>query len=158
MTIGEAVSRLRGDRRDAMEIARNLMFLVAAGTLTPFAQAHHSDGNVEARRLATSAVERAVASALDRRERRVIPSEVLGNGVVIQPVEALAVSEWLAGADGVEDLANRLEAGINRMRLKIPDEGEGTGSGKSVTDYARVEASKTVEDLLPTFKRLGLLV
>jgi SAM-dependent methyltransferase len=155
-TIGEAVSRLRGGR-DATEIARNLMFLVAAGTLTPFAQVHHSDGNVKARQLARGVVERAVTSALDRRERRVIPSEVLGNGVVIEPVEALAVSEWLAGADGVEDLATRLEAGINRMRLKIPNDGKDTGSGKTVAEYARTEATKTVEDLLPTFRRLGLL-
>jgi ubiquinone/menaquinone biosynthesis C-methylase UbiE len=157
-TIGEAVSTLRGDRRDATEIARNLVFLVAAGTLTPFAQVHRSDGNVTRRRLAKAVVERAIASALDRRGRRVIPSEVLGNGVVIQPVEALALTEWVDGADGVEDLATRLEAGINRLRLKIPNEGKDNGSGKTVAEYARTEASNAVEELLPTFSRLGLLV
>ena len=157
-TIGEAVSTLGGGKRDATEIARNLLFLVAAGTLTPFAQVHHSNGHVTPRRLAKGIVERALASALDRRARRVIPSEVLGNGVVIQPVEALAVSEWVDGADGVEDLATRLEAGINRMRLKIPNEGTDTGPPKTVAEYARTEASNAVEELLPTFTRLGLLV
>jgi SAM-dependent methyltransferase len=157
-TIGEAVSTLRGDRRDATEIARNLVFLVAAGTLTPFAQVHRSDGNVKRRRLAKAVVERAIASALDRRGRRVIPSEVLGNGVVIQPIEALALTEWVDGADGVEDLATRLEAGINRLRLKIPNEDKDNGSGKTVAEYARTEASNAVEELLPTFSRLGLLV
>jgi predicted O-methyltransferase YrrM len=157
-TIGEAVSTLRGDKRDAIEIARNLVFLVAAGTLTPFAKVHRSDGNVQRRRLAKAVVERAIASALDRRGRRVIPSEVLGNGVVIQPVEALALTAWVDGADGVEDLATRLEAGINRLRLKIPNEGKDNGSGKTVAEYARTEASNAVEELLPTFSRLGLLV
>ena len=157
-TIGEAVSTLRGDKRDAAEIARNLVFLVAAGTLTPFAQVHHADGNIKSRRLAKGIVERAVASALERRERRVIPSEVLGNGVVIQPVEALAVSEWVDGAGGLEDLATRLEAGINRRRLKIPNEGKDGEAGQTVAEYARTEARDAVEDLLPTFARLGLLV
>jgi ubiquinone/menaquinone biosynthesis C-methylase UbiE len=157
-TIGEAVSKLRGNRRDVAEIARNLVFLVAAGTLTPFAQVHHADGNVKTRQLAKGVVERAIASALERRERRVIPSEVLGNGVLIQPVEALAVSEWLAGADGIEELSTRLEAGISRMRLPITNEGTDVRSGNAVAEYARSVASSAMKDLLPTFRRLRLLV
>ncbi|HLF22452.1 MAG TPA: methyltransferase regulatory domain-containing protein, partial [Burkholderiales bacterium] len=99
VTIGEAVATLGGNGRDVTEIARNLIYLVAAGTLTPFAKAHRHDATAKPRRLANDTVERVLAYVIEHRVARAIPSEILGNGVEINPVEALAVTRLLAGSD-----------------------------------------------------------
>jgi SAM-dependent methyltransferase len=158
MTIGDAVSALGGGRRDAAEIARNLIFLVAAGTLMPFARGHCPNPAIRARRLANTTVQRLLAHVIERRGRRAIPSEILGNGVDIHPVEALAITESLSGADCVEKVAARLEAAVHRVGLEITRDGSEVPQGHELTAYTRKAAQDVIENLLPTLVRLGLIV
>jgi hypothetical protein len=156
-TIGQAVNALGGEGRDPVDIARNLIFLVAAGMLMPFAKARDQSRAVTARRVTNRTVERALANVIEHRAPRAIPSETLGNGVDMLPIEALAITEWLAGADGVETLAPRLEAGVNRLKLTITSDGRELQRGE-LAAYARVAAQGVIENLLPTLMRLGLIV
>ena len=98
MTMDDLVDTLAGRGADAGEIARNVTFLVAADALMPFARVH-SAGGMPPRRTASPMLARALPLAIDG-VLRAIPSEVAGTGVPIQPAEALAVKEWLSGADG----------------------------------------------------------
>lgn len=156
MTIGEAVAALAGAGRNAIEITRNLIFLVAAGALMPFAKTHDSRKTSKARELRNAKAERALAHIIEQQIQGAIPSEVLGNGVPIRPVEALALSELLAGADGAEALAGRLEAEILRLGLKIKSEGKELRPGVELSNYVRVTAHSVIENLLPSLKRLDL--
>jgi SAM-dependent methyltransferase len=157
-TIGDAVSALGGEGRDAPEIIRNLIFLMAAGTLMPFAKARHQNPAVKARRLVNRTVERVLAHIIEQRVRRAIPSETLGNGVDMLPVEALAISEWLAGADDVDILAARLEAEIDRRDLEITSDGRKVRRGVELAAYTRLAARGVIENLVPTLMRLGVIV
>jgi hypothetical protein len=157
-TIGQAVTALGGEGRDAVEIARNLIFLVAAGTLMPFAKARNQGHAVRATRLANRTVERVLAHAIEHQGPRAIPSETLGNGVEILPIEALAITEWLAGADDVETLAARLEAGINRLNLTITSNGRELPRGDELVAYSQVAARGVIENLLPALMRLGVVI
>ena len=157
MTIGEAVATLGGEGRDAVEIARNLIFLVAAGTLMPFANAFRTRA-VNARTLANTTVDRALAYAIAQKARRAIPSQILGNGVEVDPIEAVAIREWLAGAENIEALATRLEAEITRPNLNTQGDGRALSHGVELVEYTRVIARHVIENLVPTLIRIGLIV
>jgi hypothetical protein len=124
----------------------------------PFAKARHQNRSVKARRLANRTVERVLAHIIDHRARRAIPSETLGNGVDSLPVEALAITEWQAGADDVEVLAARLETAINRLNLEIASDGRDVQRGDELAAYTRLAARDVIENLLPTLMRLGVIV
>lgn len=158
MTIGEVASTLGGQGRDPAEIARNLTFLVAAGTLMPFAKAVRLKTVSKAKTLANTTVERVLADVIERRERRAIPSQILGNGVDIHPIEAVALSGWIAGLEGVEILATRVEAEVNRLKLKTTSDGRTLPHGEQLSAYTRVVAKSVIENLVPSFRRLGLIV
>jgi hypothetical protein len=89
LTIGEAVPALGGSGRDTIEITRNLIFLIAAGMLQPFAKAFTPEPT--GHRRAGPALQRALTHAAPT-----IPCEVLGNGVPLASDEAADVSAWLA--------------------------------------------------------------
>jgi predicted O-methyltransferase YrrM len=143
-TIGAAVAALHGDGRNAVEIARNLTYLVAAGTLLPFARVHDGGATGTAVRSANATVARVLAAMVEQGVRRAVPSEVFGNGVEIEPIEALAVTEFLAGA-------NRPEALAARLRTAADDLPNGDRS-------ARDAARRAIEDVVPRLVRLGVLV
>jgi hypothetical protein len=134
-----------------------VIFLVAAGTLMPFAKACIQNQAVEPPRLASPMLQRVLPLAIEHRGRRAIPSETLGNGVDIQPIEALAITEWLAGADGVETLAARVAAGINRLNLDVTIDSKTPRPGDELVTYAQVAAADVLENLLPSLMRLGLI-
>jgi SAM-dependent methyltransferase len=98
MTIKDATGALSGRGRNPAEIVRNLTFLVAAGVLMPFAQVRQSTPAARTRRPVNETVERVLTHILEQRTLGVLPSEVAGNGVPVSPVEALAITEALAGA------------------------------------------------------------
>ncbi len=131
------------------EIVRNLLYLVAAGTLTPFAVARDSGAAASVRGFANARVERAVRHIIERRTRGAIASEILGNGVEIAPLEAMAVVEFLAGAQETGSLSMRLEEGIRRLELD--------GSADPGVQ-ARASAEQAVRNLIPGLMRLHLLV
>src|SRR5262249_22343704 len=120
-TIADLIASLalRGGKAD--EIARNVIFLVAAGVLGPFARVHVVDGNRSRRRYcATPMLERALAHAIDARTRCSVPSEVMGNGFPIEPDEARAVRAALAGLTGPNEETQELMATLARLALLTP--------------------------------------
>ena len=111
VTVGEAVTRLGGAGRDAAEIARNLLYLVAAGVLAPFARVFSVNAAGVHRRFATVTIERVLAHIVATGVARAVPSEVLGNGISIAPRDAAEIIELVAGrpkSQAVEDLASTL--------------------------------------------------
>ncbi|HEX6096671.1 MAG TPA: class I SAM-dependent methyltransferase [Thermoanaerobaculia bacterium] len=156
-TIGEAVVALSAGRRDPVEITRNLIFMVAGGALMPFATAGPQRSRATHRRPANRTVAQVLAFAVEHRATRAIPSQVLGNGVVVNPLEALAISEWLRGVDGAEALAARLESEIARLELYATDEGVTLTTADDVSATARRVAADVLEDRLPGLIRLGLI-
>jgi hypothetical protein len=82
----------------------------------------------------------------------------LGNGVEIHPIEAVAISEWVRGAQGVEALAARMEAEVTRLKLNTTADGRALPRGDQLAAYTRKIAKDVIEGLVPSFKRLGLIV
>ncbi len=156
-TIGDAVVALSGGRHDPAEITRNLIFMVAAGALTPFNTAAPQRTNATRRRAATGTVERILSFAVDHRSSRALPSTILGNGVMVNPIEALAILEWLRGVDGVDALAARLESEIARLELYTTDEGVPLTTAADIPSTARRTVADVIDDRLPGLIRLGLI-
>lgn len=156
-TIGDAVIALSGGRHDPAEITRNLIFMVAAGALTPFHVAAPQRAHGPGRRAATATVERILAFAVDHRSTRALPSGILGNGVMVDPLEALAITEWLRGIDGVDALAARLETEIARRELYTTDEGVPLTTPADLRATAHRTAANVIDDRLPGLIRLGLI-
>jgi len=118
MTIADLVAALavRGDNAD--EIARNVIFLVAAGVLIPFARTYAvGEGGPLARARATPMLERAFAYALAEGKGCSVPSEVMGNGFPIEPDEARAVLDALDGVVSPNDETRELMATLERLGL-----------------------------------------
>lgn len=141
MTIAAARSALEGEGRDPLETVRNLLYLIAAGTLTPFAKAVRVTESAAIRRFASSTVERMFSYVAERGVARTLPSDVVGTGVEIRPMEAMAVIEFLAGADSIETLA---------ARLAQRDDLQGTDP--------QAVAANAIDGLVPRLRRLGLLL
>ncbi|MGB6450557.1 MAG: class I SAM-dependent methyltransferase [Steroidobacteraceae bacterium] len=103
-TIADAAAALSGAGLHDARIIRNLLYLVAAGSLTPFAKVRrhgHSLGrHVRWADLqpANATVTRTLAFAVAQGSACVIPSEVLGGGVRIELAEAVALTESLGRA------------------------------------------------------------
>lgn len=96
MPIGDIVAQLGGDGHNRREILQNVLFLVAGGTLMPFAQA---GGEVAkgARRAASPAAAAALASSADGSMSTFVPCEAFGNGVSVNRDEAAQALRWIAG-------------------------------------------------------------
>ncbi|RKP47525.1 class I SAM-dependent methyltransferase [Trinickia fusca] len=106
MRIGDIVARLSGPQRNAMEIRQNLLFLVAAGALTPFAKAGGYP-NAASRQAENAVIGNAIKRIVERSEPAFVPCELLGNGVLVNVEEAIAMERWLTdeGAARPERLA-----------------------------------------------------
>ena len=118
-TIADAVSSLSGHGGDADEIARNLIFLVAAGVLIPFAKTYAVDGGPSRRLRATPMLERAFDYALAAGRMCSAPSEVMGNGFPIEPAEARAVRDALSGKASPDAATRELMATLARVGLIV---------------------------------------
>ena len=150
-TMAAAVSALGGDDRNAAEIARNLTLLIATGSLTPHAQTFVAPRGALHRKPANPTVAQALARAVEQRSDCAVPSQVLGNGVCIGPLEALGLKQWLAGVDGVELLAARLRSATDLLDVQAQ------GAAR-LRDLSHPTAVHVIEKLVPTFVRLGLIV
>lgn len=124
VAFGDAVAALSGKSRNTAEIARNLAFLVAGGALMPFARVYRYDQPSEVRKPANALVERSLRCIIEQRAARAIPSEVLGNGIVVKPPEALAIIELLSGSrPGASPVEQHVATTLlpNLARLKLVD-------------------------------------
>lgn len=149
LPLAGVVRQLAGASRPATEIARNLVLLVAAGGLTPFAQARNYTDVAPASRLQQARTERALGEA-GHGLIRAIPSAVLGNGVALTAIEARAVSALLAGASGVEDVVAHLAS------TDSDDQRRADGVDHD-QEARRAAALRAHDELWPTFARLGLV-
>ena len=118
-TIADAVSSLSGHGGNADEIARNLVFLVAAGALIPFAKTYAVDGGPSRRLRATPMLERAFDYALAAGRMCSAPSEVMGNGFPIEPAEARAVRDALSGKASPDAATWDLMTTLARVGLMV---------------------------------------
>jgi hypothetical protein len=126
-TLADAAKALGGERRNRAEILRNLAFLVAGGALSPFARSCRYSVPAEVTRPANAIVERTLAYIIRQQAARAIPSELLGNGVLVRPAEALAMVELLSGTpaeqvaavplDVIQHVATTLLPGLARLQL-----------------------------------------
>ena len=116
LTIADAVASLSGRGGDADEIARNLIFLVAAGVLIPFAKARTVDDGGSRAARATPMLERAIAYAIDEGRGCSVPSDVMGNGFPLEPGDARAVRDVLAGGR-LNEQTRELIATLTRLGL-----------------------------------------
>jgi SAM-dependent methyltransferase len=106
MRLGDVMTQLGGDGRDAAAMRQNLSFLIAAGTLMPFARAG-SYGQGPAR-VASAVVRNSLADIIETKTAGVVPCEWLGNGVVITLDEATQALAWLSGRGPANALPTRL--------------------------------------------------
>jgi len=74
----------------------------------------------------------------------------------VKPVEALAITHFLAGHRTVEKLAAQLEKGIRSRGVTI--EGKDLCAGPELASYARGAAQDAMDDLLPNMARLGIII
>jgi hypothetical protein len=90
-------------------------------------------------------VQRAIEASVADGRRCALPSELLGNGVEIEPREALALREYVGGARDTQTLAERIHAVAASRQAGAQD-----GAVASL-------AARVVETLAPWLTRLGLL-
>lgn len=157
LTVEQAVSSLGGKGKDAAEIMRNLTFLVAGGALMPFAKAQSGTQDAFPQRLANKSIEPMLDQIIESRIAPFIPSEVVGNGVPLTPIEALTIKEWLAGSRTAENLAAQMKSEIARLGL---DKQASTADAEPLAElngFAWRAAQHALESLLPTMLRLGVL-
>lgn len=145
ITIGAAVAELCGGRTRAAadEIRRNLLYLVAAGALVPFARQPEQVETAEAVaahgcKPANGIIERVLAHSIAHQAQCVLPSEILGNGVRLTLAEAASVSRYLEGGSAASECDSARPA---------------CGGAGSEGDGARPEADALLRRLL----RLGIL-
>jgi SAM-dependent methyltransferase len=115
VTIGAAVTKLASNATEAAESRRNLLYLVAAGALMPFAKTPAAAARE--RGPANEIVARILQYSVDHRVECTLPSEALGSGVRINPSGSAAVLAWMrgSGARRSGDLIERL------LRLGVVD-------------------------------------
>ncbi len=96
LTIAAAVAALAGSEVEADECRRNLLYLVAAGVLQPFARQGGPSASPQACQPADY-VRQILRHSIERKVDCVLPSEWLGNGVRVTAAEAADLVHWLAG-------------------------------------------------------------
>jgi len=157
ITLAEAIDRL-GQGRDARnEIARNLTLLVAGGVLMPFARVQRYDALATARQPATTVVARMLAYAVDHDLPCALPSAIVGNGVLVQPIEALAITE-LGRAQDIEGLAARVYGEVVRRGLRVKHDGAILQRDEELKAFSRRAAADLLEQGAARLVRAGLLV
>ncbi len=156
LTLADAVVALGRGRHAQKELARNFILLVAAGVLMPFARAHRYDVRTIPRKPANTVVRHMLAYAVAHAAPCALPSTIVGNGVLVQPLEALALTE-LERAQDVAGLAARLYAEIKRRGLQVPDSAI-VHRDEELLAISRRTAVGVLDQVAPRLARAGLLV
>ncbi|WP_323120283.1 class I SAM-dependent methyltransferase [Burkholderia alba] len=98
MRVEDIVARLSAPRRNPMEIRQNLLFLVAAGALTPFAKAGGYPDPVS-QPARNPAARYTLRQIVEQSTPGFVPCELLGNGLPVTVDEAAAAQRWIAHPD-----------------------------------------------------------
>ncbi len=116
MPLGDAVAALTGQAGSAVEVSRNLIFLMAAGVLAPFARSFAS-AEATIRAASNSTVSRALRRGHSRNAGCVLPSEVVGNGVALSAAHTSAIVAHLDGGTSADAPINEQLANLARLGL-----------------------------------------
>ncbi|MGH8259599.1 MAG: methyltransferase regulatory domain-containing protein, partial [Steroidobacteraceae bacterium] len=100
----------QGSGAPQSEALRNLLLLLAAGALQPFANVCDSSLHARPTAFANSTVAKIAAYVIETGESRALPSRILGYGLELRPLEAVIVREFLADAPDVPTLTKRVLA------------------------------------------------
>jgi len=146
----EAVDQLSQNGQDRVGIARNLLFLVAAGALAPFARPYRTLAATPTG-LANPMVERALAAPAAGAGRHVVPSGVAGNGVEIDAGAAAAFLAWHRRPNLVEQRT----PGLAEARYSHGPAAQARRSGGAA--QAR-QSDDAFSRRLATLARLGIVV
>ncbi|HKB09112.1 MAG TPA: methyltransferase regulatory domain-containing protein, partial [Vicinamibacterales bacterium] len=117
MTIAGMVESLSRRGGNPEEIARNVIFLVSAGVLIPFARAHVVSERRSRRARATPMLERAIAYAIEADKACSVPSDVMGNGFPLEPDQARALRDAFSGGAKPDEPTRELLATLDRIGL-----------------------------------------
>jgi len=150
LAIATIIERLRDHAANANEIIRNLTILIAAGELMPAARVDRYGTFTAGRAHIDPTASSALRYAVEHRVTRALPSLLLGNGVDVRPVEALALIEYLAVPMNAAQLARGIAGRLDREHwLRDAD--------RAQADVVALEAATRVVDILmPMYARLGL--
>jgi SAM-dependent methyltransferase len=147
VSIADAVNTLHRPGRDPAAILRNLLFLMAAGSLQPCARSAPSTPPGEGLRYANPTVQLILEHGAQRGRGAVVPSAVLGNGIKLQPYEALTVSAMLSGNCEPATLSTWLDQEMARRDVRL-------AQGQSTRKIAKY----TLDEVVPSLVRLGILL
>jgi SAM-dependent methyltransferase len=164
LPVGDLVARIRTEANLAGEIDRTLHVMAACGHLMPAAQsflpaampAHPSRYNIP------SPVNRALlAKAVETKTRRYLASEVLGNGVAIEPAEAIALDVFAKVGHGKALPREKLEDAIREQfaaRNLRPKAVQGSAETpeEGMRRIAKEHATHLIDDILPQLVRTGI--
>lgn len=145
VSIAQAVSLLHRPGRDTAGIVRNLLFLTAGGTLQPCATRAPTASD-QPLQYATPTTRHILNHSIDNGVSAIVPSTVLGNGLRIQALEALAVSGYVAGHNDAAALAAWLEPAMARHQLTL-------NQGVSMPEFVQ----QVLDELLPTLIHCTIL-
>ena len=97
MTLLKLTKALGGGSEIDAQVRRNLLYLVAAGVLTPFATSYRAPAPRTDLRFADKSVERMFLHVAKGHGPRHIASRVVGSGIALTVAEAAAVIDAVAG-------------------------------------------------------------
>jgi SAM-dependent methyltransferase len=165
MSLQEIVTRMRAETKLTGDLDRTAHIMAACNHLMPSAQpfmpapmpAHPSRFNI------LSPINRALlAAAVETKTRRYLASEVLGNGVMIEPAEAIALDVFANVGQGKALPREKLEDAIReQFALRNLRPRPVTGSTETPEDgmrrIAKEHAAHLIDDILPQLVRTGIV-
>jgi len=154
----QAISSLHREGRDVVGITRNLLFLIAGGGLLPCATSAPPAPSMPPRRYANDTVRLMMADIVERGGEGFIPSRVLGNGVKVQALEALAVEAVLQDVRDAAALTTWLDRESARRGMVLTVRVGESSSDIERSAYLREFSQRAFDDLLPALLQLGILV
>ena len=108
-SIGEIIYHLGKNNPNHTEILRNLLFLTAAGVLTPFACVS-KEGEADQEKLSETFLKSVLKQIVSSDQPRAIPSNVAGNGFLLTPFEACGILLWLETPKDTKNFVKNLES------------------------------------------------
>ena len=147
----QALVQMGGNGRNETEIFRNIVFLIAAGELQIclHTESHAADG-AEQQRI-RSTIGNMLDFIIERGSAFPLPSQMLGNGYSLEPVEAMAIKSWLEGAHERERLIPVIQQYLHRRHPH-------TAMSQDALDKQAVRIAKQVLNVvIPRLQALAII-
>jgi SAM-dependent methyltransferase len=165
ISIADAIERIGGRAKAAGDIERTLQMMAACGYLSPAARSFAAPAMPKTLvrcRLLSPVNRSLLALARATMTRRYLASEVLGNAVPIEPIEAMALLHLTAqngqAAPGREAVEEALHAELKTRRLSIKlEDKKGKPPADPLREVAKDQVSRLFERVLPVLHRTGIV-